>query len=126
MLFVIVVAVLLLYQIVRMQARTREIDELQRSGRRIAATVTNTLHERVQATPGSPPNPATHMPGRAPTYRDDWYVEAEWADAQAGETHHFTSERLDEDEALRYRAGDPITVLVDPSDTSHYYVEIVC
>lgn len=123
-LFFLIVVGLIVWQVVRSIMRTQEVDELRRSGKRVAATVTNILHERVLARAGTPPNLATNMPGSAPIYRDDWYVEAEWADPQTGQTYAFKSERLDREDAMRYHAGDPITVLVDPGDPSRYYVEI--
>ncbi len=123
LLFLIVIG-LIVWQVVRSIMRTQEIDELRRSGKRVAATVTNIRHERVQSRAATPPNPATHMPGSPPIYRDDWYVEAEWTDPQTGQTYAFKSERLGREDAMRYHAGDPITVLMDPSDPSRYYVEI--
>ena len=123
-LFFLVVVGFILWQVLREVLRKQEIDELQHSGKRVAATVTNILHERVQTNAGMPPNPTTHMPASAPTYRDDWFVEASWTDPQTGSTHAFKSDRLDRDDAMRYAAGDPITVLVDPSDPERYYVEV--
>jgi uncharacterized protein DUF3592 len=123
-LFFLIVLGVVVWQVVRAVMRSQEIDELRRSGRRIAATVTNILHERVQSSPATPPNPATNMPARAARYRDDWYVEAGWTDPQTSQSYAFKSERLDREEAMRYRAGDPITVLVDPGDPGRYYVEI--
>jgi len=123
-LFFLVVIGLIVWQVVRAIMRTQEIDELRRSGKRVATTVTNILHERVQSSAATAPNPATNMPGRAATYRDDWYVEAEWTDPQSGQAYAFKSERLDREGAMRYHAGDPITVLVAPGDPSRYYVEI--
>jgi len=123
-LFFLIVLGVIVWQVVRAIMRTQEVDELRRSGKRVAATVTNILHERVQSSAATAPNPATNMPARAATYRDDWYVEAEWTDPQTGQAYAFKSERLDREGAMRYHAGDPITVLVDPSDPSLYYVEI--
>ncbi len=60
----------------------------------------------------------------APTYRDDWFVEAEWRDPATGATHSFKSERLSRADAERYAARSPITVLIDPIDPGSYYVEI--
>lgn len=112
------------YGIVQSFLRAEEVDELRRSGTRIAATVTNVLHERVQSNPGMPPNPATGMPASAPTYRDDWYIEATWADPATGAVYSFKSDRLDRNDATRYAAGQPITVLIAPNDPTRYYVEI--
>jgi hypothetical protein len=123
-LFFLIVLGVIVWQVVRSIMRSQEIDELRRSGKRVAATVTTILHERVQSSAATAPNPATNMPARAAQYRDDWYVEAEWADPQTGQAYAFKSERLDREGAMRYHAGDPITVLVDPSDPSRYYVEI--
>jgi len=123
-LFFLVVVGLILYQIARQVMRSQEIDQLEQSGKRVAATVTNVTHEHVQTNPGQPPNPTTHMPLTAPTYRDDWFVEAEWIDPQSGTVYQFKSDRLDRDEAIRYAAGDPITVMFDPVDPGRYVVEV--
>ena len=121
--FVIVLCVIG-FGIVQTFMRTQQVDELRRSGMRVAATVTNVLHERVQTNPGMPPNTTTGMPPTAPTYRDDWYVEAVWTNPQTSATYTFKSDRLTRADALQYAAGQPITVLIDPSDPTRYYVEI--
>lgn len=123
LIFLVVVG-FILWQVLREVLRTQEIDELRHSGKRVAATVANILHERVQTNAGMPPNPTTHTPGSPPTYRDDWFVDARWTDPRTGIAHAFKSDRLDRDDAMRYAAGDPITVLVDPSDPERYYVEV--
>jgi len=123
-LFFLIVLGVIAWGIIRNVPRAGEIDELRRSGTRVAATVTNLLHERVQSSPATAPSPATHTPGGMATHRDDWYIEAEWADPRTGATHRFTSDRLDEFDARRYAAGEPITVLVDPNDPARYYVEV--
>ena len=123
-LFLLAAAGLIAMGWVRSWLRGQEIDELRRSGTRVAATVTNIVHERVQTSAGMPPNPATGMAGVPATHRDDWYVEAEWTDPRTGMARRFRSERLDEVDARRYAAGEPITVLVDASDAGRYYVEI--
>ena len=115
---------IIVWGIIRTVLRAGEIDELRRAGTRVAATVTNIVRERVQASAGTPPNPATHTPGSMATYRDDWYIEAEWTDPHTGATYHFKSDRLDEFDARRYAAGEPITILIAPNDPSRYYVEI--
>ncbi|HKB47415.1 MAG TPA: DUF3592 domain-containing protein [Ktedonobacterales bacterium] len=122
--FFVVVLGLIVLGMVQSVLRQQQIGELRRSGTRVAATVTNILHERVQASAGTAPNPTTGAPGFAPTYRDDWFVEAEWRDPATGATHHFKSERLSRADAERYAAGSPITVLIDPNDPGSYYVEI--
>lgn len=123
-LFFVVVLGLIISQVVRQMMRAQEVGELEQSGKRIAATVTNVLHERVQTNPGNMANPTAHMAPAAPTYRDDWYVEAHWTDPQTGAVHQFKSDRLDREDATRYAAGDPITVKIDPADPDHYYVEV--
>jgi hypothetical protein len=123
-LFFLIVLGVILYQVVRQVMRSREIGQLEQSGKRIAANVTNVVHERVQTNMGQPPNPATHMPATAPTYRDDWFVEAQWTDPQTGREYAFKSDRLDREDAIRYAAGDPITVMIDPVDPDRYYVEL--
>ena len=122
--FFIVVLGLIALGMVQSVLRQQQIGELRRSGTRVAATVTNILHERVQASAGTVPNPTTRAPGIAPTYRDDWFVEAEWRDPATGATHSFKSERLSRADAERYAAGSPITVLIEPNDPASYYVEI--
>lgn len=123
-LFLLAAAGLIVFGWARSWLRGQEIDELRRSGTRVAATVTNILHERVQTSAGMPPNPVTGMAGTPATHRDDWYVKAEWTDPRTGTTRQFRSERLEEADARRYAAGEPITVLVDTSDAGRYYVEI--
>jgi hypothetical protein len=122
--FFVVVLGLIALGMVQSVLRQQQIGELRRSGTRVAATVTNILHERVQANAGTAPNPTTGAPGIAPTYRDDWFVEAEWRDPATGATHSFKSERLSRADAERYAAGSPITVLIEPNDPASYYVEI--
>lgn len=112
------------FGIVQTFLRAQQVDELRRSGTRVAATVTNVLHQHTQTNPGMPPNAATGMPATAPTYRDDWYVEAAWTDPRTGASYTFKSDRLTRADALRYAAGQPITVLVNPNDPTQYYVEI--
>ncbi len=122
--FFVVVLGLIVLGMVQSVLRQQQIGELRRSGRRVAATVTNILHERVQANAGTALNPTTGAPGIAPTYRDDWFVEAEWRDPATGATHSFKSERLSRADAERYAAGSPIAVLIEPNDPASYYVEI--
>jgi hypothetical protein len=123
-LFFLIVLGVILYQVARQVMRSQEVSQLEQSGKRVAATVTNVLHERVQTNAGQPLNPTTHMPGTAPTYRDDWFVEARWTDPQSDREYSFKSDRLDREDAVRYAAGDPITVMIDPADPGRYYVEI--
>lgn len=123
-LFFIVVLGIFAFGIVQSFLRAQQVDELRRTGTRVAATVTSVLHERVQTNPGMPANNTTGMPPTAPTYRDDWYVEATWTDPNTGATHQFKSDRLTRADATRYAAGQPITVLIDPADPTRYYVEI--
>jgi hypothetical protein len=121
--FFVVVLALIAFGIVRGILRQQQIGELRRSGTRVAATVTNIVHERVQSVAGRPPDPTTGAPA-APQYRDDWFVEAAWQNPATGATHQFKSERLSRHDAERYSAGSPITVLIDPNNPASYYVEI--
>ncbi len=122
--FFLLMVGMIVAMVLRAMTRARQVDELRRSGTRVAATVTNIQHRRVQTNAGMPPNPATGGAIPAPTYRDDWFIEAEWTDPRTGVTHRFKSDRLSEFDARRYAAGEPITVLVDPNDPATYYVEI--
>lgn len=123
-LFFIVVLGIFAFGIVQSFLRAQQVDELRRTGTHVAATVTNILHERVQTNPGMAPNNAAGMPPTAPTYRDDLFVEATWTDPTTGTTYQFKSDRLTHANALRYAAGQPITVLIDPADPTRHYVEI--
>lgn len=118
------VLALIAFAIVQSVLRAQQVDALRRGGTRVAATVTNVLHERVQTNPGMAPNAATGMPATAPIYRDDWFVEAAWTNPQTGAAYRFKSDRLTHADALRYTAGQPITVLIDPNDPTRHYVEI--
>jgi hypothetical protein len=116
---------IIIFGIVAVVLRQRQIATLQRTGTRVVARVTNILHERIQTNAGAPLDPVNH-PGvmQAPTYRDVWHVEAEWTDPQTGTTHRFRSEALTRTVAERYPAGSPITVLINLNDPSQYFVEI--
>ncbi|HEX8033457.1 MAG TPA: DUF3592 domain-containing protein [Ktedonobacterales bacterium] len=95
--------------------RQGEIAELRRSGTRVAATVSDIVHERRQTGTG-----VNHMP----VYSDYWRVEAEWTDPQTGAVHTFRSEDLGYAPSHQYFPGSPITVLIDRNDPSRHYVEI--
>jgi len=95
--------------------RWTQVSGLRQTGMRIAATVRDIDHQRHTTM-----HPTTHVM----TTRDDWYIEAEWADPASGETRMFRSDRLDEWDAERYPVGSPITVLIDPQNPESYYVEI--
>ena len=95
--------------------RWTQVSGLRKTGVRIAATVRDIDHQHHTTM-----NPTTHVM----TTRDDWYIEAEWADPASGETRVFRSDRLDEWDAERYPVGSPITVLIDPQNPDSYYVEI--
>ncbi len=113
--FFVFVLMMVAFGFVQVFLRQGEIAELRRSGTRVAATVTGIMHERRQTGTG-----INHMP----VYSDYWRVVAEWTDPQTGSVHTFRSEDLAYAPSHQYFAGSPITVLIDPSDLSRYYVEI--
>lgn len=114
-LFLVFVLIMVGVGFVQVFLRQGEIADLRRTGTRIAATVTDIAHERRQTGTG-----VNHMP----VYSDYWRVVAEWTDPQTGTVHTFRSEDLGYAPSHQYFPGSPITVLIDPSDLSRYYVEI--
>lgn len=114
-LFFVFVLIMVGFGFVQVFLRQGEIADLRRRGTRIAATVSGIVHERRQTGMG-----VNHLP----VYSDYWRVVAEWTDPQSGIAHTFRSEDLAYAPSHQYFAGSPITVLVDPTDPSRYYVEI--
>ncbi|WIG61627.1 MAG: hypothetical protein OJF49_004375 [Ktedonobacterales bacterium] len=123
-LFFLFIAVIICLVVAQALLQRQEISTLRHSGTRVVATVTNVTHERHQTGGGVPMNPATPGVMQPATYVDHWYIEAEWLDPKTGVLHTFRSVPQDEDDARRYTAGSPITVLIDPVNPASYYVEI--
>lgn len=119
-LFILVVLIMIGVTAARSLLRVAQVSTLQRTGTRVAATVTNLTHERRQTNAGTLIN---GIP-QAPTYRDDWFVEATWSEPSSGQVYTFLSDRLAREDAERYSAGSPITVLIDPANPASYYVEV--
>ncbi len=51
-----------------------------------------------------------------------YYIEAEWTDIHTGITYRFRSERLNS--RPREGPGEVLSVLVDPENPAHYYMEL--
>ena len=110
-LFFVFVLIVIGFGFVQVFLRQGEIAELRRSGIRVAATVTDIVHERRQTGTG-----INHMP----VYSDYWRVVAEWTDPQTGAVHTFRSEDLGYAPSHQYFSGSPITLLIEPSSTLRY------
>src|SRR5262249_9755944 len=122
--FIVILGVLLMQTLLRRQQE----DELRRIGIRVAATVTNLVHERVQTNLDAaaiPTTPTSSSVPPDPVYADHWYIECAWTEPHTGAVSTFRSDSIDETTAHVYLPGSPITVLMLPDDPDSYYVEVI-
>jgi hypothetical protein len=114
-LFGLLVAVILGSALFLVFAKRADIADLRKNGNRILATVQGVEHKTRSYVSGTGSNEMVNT-------RHYYVVLAAWTDPETGLSHTFASDEFVSRPGCS--VGDSVPVLVDPSDSTHYHVEM--